>query len=207
MINMGRLPYGTLFANITANHLDESTWAFWILPYIDQQALFDMVNPNGLYGFGMRLRIAAATTERSHAPPSGTLICPSNPPLNSNAIYSESYARGTYAANNGYGPMTEFNKSSPPLTRDEAFLSQQRDSICRLQERHVEYDEVAEIIAVNGEDARGTLHYIEGAVYHYNNTPNSSTADIIRKRRLRERGFELPRARAPSRTPRIVRSP
>lgn len=177
----GRLPYGTLFEHTTASHLDESTWVYWILPYIDQQPLFDMANPNGPYGFGMATPDCGSYNRDVTRTSLQTLICPSNPPLNPQAIWSESYARGTYAANNGFGPMTECSKSSLPMTRDGGvFYLNSETRFSDFKNGTSNTMMVAEIIAVNGEDERGVLHYIEGAVYHYNYTPNCSTPDSIR---------------------------
>jgi prepilin-type N-terminal cleavage/methylation domain-containing protein len=178
----GCLPYGTLFEHDSASHLDEATWVFPLLPYMEQQAMFDQVNPQGAFGFGMATPDCGSYNREVTRTPIGTLICPSNPPLNPNAVWAESYARGTYAVNNGYGPMTEYNKSSPPISRDGGvFYLNSKTRFADFKNGTSNTMILAEIVAVNGEDERGILHYIEGTVYHYNFTPNSSTSDILRR--------------------------
>lgn len=186
----GRLPYGLLFKN-SAAHLDESTWVFWILPYIEQQPLFDLADPNGEYGFGMAAPDWGGYNRNITMTALPNLACPSNPPLSPNAIWQASYARGTYAANNGFGPMAD--SRTPLLARTSAGSDSNGNTnvfgvfYLNSETRFADFKNgtsntmmVAEIAAVNGEDERGVMFYPEGAMYHYNYTPNSSTPDNIR---------------------------
>jgi hypothetical protein len=185
-----RLPYGTTYFNpatvsTSLLNLQESTWVFWLLPYIEQNALFTSA---GSGGFGQSPGSAANTLVMGTVLPG--FICPSNPPLNPNLVGQE--ARGTYAANNGLGPMQELTWTDTPTSKRTGvdsngskdtggvFYVNSTMSFRDLKNGTSNTMLVAEINAVNGQDQRGEWAYIEGAIFHYMYTPNTLTPDIIR---------------------------
>jgi prepilin-type N-terminal cleavage/methylation domain-containing protein len=192
-----RLPYGTTYFNpatvsTSLFNLQESTWVFWLLPYIEQNALF---MSSGSGGFGGNDWTGFTESPANHQIATTVLpgfICPSNPPLNPNQVIDGNYARGTYAANNGLGPMQELNwtdaslpkrtgvDSNGSVDKGGVFYVNSKMSFKDLKNGTSNTMLVAEINAVNGEDERGMWAYIEGSVFHYMYTPNTLTPDILR---------------------------
>jgi prepilin-type N-terminal cleavage/methylation domain-containing protein len=177
----GKLPPGELFVNNWAKNRDESTWVYWILPYIEQDALFQIAPPDGPYGFGMATPSCGSYNRDVTKAVLSGLICPSNPPFSPEVIWEESYAKGTYAANNGFGPAIEYRPVSLPLTRDGGvFYLNSETRFSDFKNGTSNTMLVSELRVVGGGDVRGVLHYSEGPIFHYNSTPNSLESDHIR---------------------------
>jgi prepilin-type N-terminal cleavage/methylation domain-containing protein len=164
----------------------EATWVTFLLPYIEQQSLFD--------GADFIVRSFGDVSSWTH--PNATVVstnlatmkCPSNVPFENIGTF---YARGTYAANNGIGPMRESDVSSfPPkrtlgtvvnnLSLAGAFYLNSRKTPADFKDGLSNTAFVSEIRVVPGTDFRGMMHYSEGIFYHHNYTPNCTTADSIR---------------------------
>jgi prepilin-type N-terminal cleavage/methylation domain-containing protein len=175
----------------------ESPWTTYILPYIEPTltATIDWTSP-----FGQASNSPPYNVEIAKARPA-SFSCPSNAAVElilANDSGQKCYARGTYAANNGLGPMTETNLSSLPVTRSRtvsvggspvtvtgaslagAFYLNSFLKAKDFSDGLSKTAFVSEIIAVPGDDFRGTLQYPEGVLYHHDTTPNSAVPDRIR---------------------------
>jgi prepilin-type processing-associated H-X9-DG protein len=96
-------------------------------------------------------------------------------------VIGNAYARGSYVANNGIGPMKESTVLNLPLTRPGGiFYLNSQTRIRDIFDGTTRTALISETYPVPGEDWRGVLHYPEGPLYHHNYTPNSSTKDEIR---------------------------
>jgi prepilin-type N-terminal cleavage/methylation domain-containing protein len=188
----GHLPYGhfsgTTRANMStsATAFDESTWVYRILPYLEQAPLFDSVNLTSL-GFGNACSGSWYQRSITSTVLAG-LICPSNPPISPNPVWAGSnptvagcYAKGTYAANNGLGALTE-RYMDDKTTRDQGpFYLNSKTTFGDFKNGTSNAMMVAEVIAVSGDvDERGAIHTVEGSLYHWNYTPNNLTPDNLR---------------------------
>ena len=107
-------------------------------------------------------------------------ICPSGP--KAEPVLDGGHARGNYAGNNGLGPMEDsVPAGSAYVVRERGvFYLNSRTFAADVRDGLSNTAFVAEIIAVSGFDMRGVLHYPEGPLYHYNDTPNSPMPDEIR---------------------------
>jgi prepilin-type N-terminal cleavage/methylation domain-containing protein/prepilin-type processing-associated H-X9-DG protein len=153
----------------------EATWITYLLPYIEQNNLYAEIDWD--YGFGwvnagshVLLPVTSASIP--------LMICPSIGPVN--PIFDAMYARGNYAGNNGRGPMDEGIAATNRKETGVFFLNS-TTSAASVKDGLSNTAFVAEIVTVSGEDFRGVLHYPEGPLYHYNDTPNSATYDEIRQ--------------------------
>jgi prepilin-type processing-associated H-X9-DG protein len=159
--------------------------------------------PSVSVGFGNAC--AAAVYNRSiTAQVLPNFICPSN--LTSileptwagiNPTVDGSYAKGTYAANNGGpfrdnngvplagqdGAMTEYDdERALPLPRDGGVFSLNSNTrFSDFKNGTANTVMVAEIIAVGGQDMRGVMHYPEGPLYQWTHTPNDPAPDQLRR--------------------------
>ena len=192
----GRLPYGWFNGTVSGNYTtgkwthNGNTWTYFLLPFMEQEGLYDMIDPDG-GGLGWtdmypgKNNVNRTITETSLP----AFTCPSNPPLG----LCGTYAKGTYAANNGYGPMTEGKDYDLPLKRDMGvFFPYCGDCApyCKRTGRVATFADfkngtsntmlVAEIIAVDRADMRGMLFNPEGVMFQWNYTPNDPTPDQVR---------------------------
>jgi len=175
----------------------EAPWTAYILPYIEPTltATIDWTSP-----FGQASNSPPHNAEIAKARPA-SFSCPSNAAVElvlANDSGQKCYARGTYAANNGLGPMTEKDLSSLPVTRSRtvsvggspvtvtgaslagAFYLNSFLKAKDFSDGLSKTAFVSEIIAVPGDDFRGLLQYPEGVLYHHDTTPNSAVPDRIR---------------------------
>jgi len=160
-------------------NLSESTWILYVLRYIEQGTLWDMVDQKK--GFGSA-GPPPATTNNSPVVvvPLPIMECPSNRKV---SPCSNTYARGSYAANNGLGPMAEWDLSSLPLPAlrvPGVFYINSQVRWSDFLDGTSNTALVSEIRVVPGGDFRGVMHYPEGPLYHHNYTPNSMVPDNIR---------------------------
>jgi prepilin-type N-terminal cleavage/methylation domain-containing protein/prepilin-type processing-associated H-X9-DG protein len=163
---------------------NEATWITRLLPYVEQAGIDGTIDWTKAFG-----QAAAGCEVQANSTPIPMFICPSNDPFAN--IFSNMYARGTYAANNGIGPMKEWNFTTLPPKRTLGAVSNDRSlaGAFFMNSRMTPADFadglsntafVSEIRVVAGDDMRGMLHYPEGPMYHHNYTPNSSMSDEIR---------------------------
>jgi prepilin-type N-terminal cleavage/methylation domain-containing protein/prepilin-type processing-associated H-X9-DG protein len=180
------LPYGHKIPLAPYNNnqdLGESTWIVPILRYMEQQALYDRIDVSK--GFGS----AASTAPLLNnfpvtSTPIPALECPSNRKTN-NTLWFGAYARGSYVANNGIGPMAEWATTpAMPSTRiPGVFYMNSKTTWADFTDGTSNTALVSEVINVPGGtngDQRGVFHYPEGPLYHHNFTPNSMSRDTLR---------------------------
>lgn len=162
----------------------EATWITRLLPYVEQAGLdatIDWTKPFGQAAAGYQ-----TVVNRTSIP---LFLCPSNDPVEN--IFGGLYARGTYAANNGIGPLHENTFADLPISRSlgavkdrslaGTFFMNSRLTPADITDGLSNTAFVSEIRAVPGEDMRGMLHYPDGPFYHHNYTPNSPVLDEIRQ--------------------------
>jgi prepilin-type N-terminal cleavage/methylation domain-containing protein/prepilin-type processing-associated H-X9-DG protein len=165
-----------------------ATWITYLLAYIEQGNVFAMMDWNANFGN------ATSTNANGEVAmtPLVTLQCPSNEVVKP---WADVFARGNYAANNGFGPMKECTPLVLPIQQRTytlngvtvtgpkvagAFYINSKMSAAEIKDGLSNTAFVSEICTVPGEDIRGVLHYPEGPIYHHNYTPNSSAPDLIR---------------------------
>ena len=181
-----RLPYGAFWytGSTTGNERsNETTWVFWILPFVEQNALyqkFDQTKGTGVASNAPNYYNRAVTSQSLEA-----FSCPSNPRPSPLAVLSDSYAKGNYVANNGLGPMNErcFQYTQPTRPTDQdpgVFYLNSETNFRDFLDGTTNTAMVSEIRLAGGGDFRGVLHYPEGPFYHHNYSPNSLTADRLR---------------------------
>jgi prepilin-type N-terminal cleavage/methylation domain-containing protein len=164
------------------NPPQDAPWPAYIMTYIDPP-LAAKVNVQTQH-FGL---FSAGAAYPGTVPP--TFSCPSSTPVVEKWV--STYARGTYAANNGLSVMTEATLSNLPISRSltvsvdgssvtvtgaslagafylNSFLKA-KDFVDGLSKTSL----VSEVIRVPGADQRGVLQYPEGCLYQHNTTPNS----------------------------------
>ena len=190
----GSFPYGHKVP-YNGNNIDlgESTWVVAIMQYMELNALHNLINPT--LGFGSA---APAPSTTNNAPVTRNaipqLVCPSNRKVD-NVLWYNAYARGSYVANNGIGPMSEWtfvgkNPSTGAVTSLPAaripgvFYVNSETRIADFLDGTTTTALVSEIRVVPGGapngDQRGVFHYPEGPLYHHNYTPNSLVPDGTR---------------------------
>ncbi len=156
----------------------ESSWVTHSLPYLEQKALYNMID--WTRGFGQ----TGDPSKPNFEVMSTRLACMSCPsdkqiaPLPRQDV--PCWAHGNYVANNGIGPMTERYPADLPNDRVKGVF------YCNSNTRFREFTDgtshtalVCELILTPG-DFRGVMHYGEGSVYHHNYTPNSDAPDWTR---------------------------
>ena len=175
----------------------DTSWVAFILPYIEQLGIdtqIDWTLPHFSWppGGGAGSKIMELTIPLFH--------CPSDVQPDPNNSYQGVYAnqnqaRGNYVANNGFGPMTEWEGGRGHLTPIQRVtplgtlgpegagvfyinswlkfgdLSDGTSSTILLSETRCVKDT---------RDGRGNMHYPEGPLYHHNYSPNSLVPDEIR---------------------------
>jgi hypothetical protein len=116
-------------------------------------------------------------------------LCPSGPV---GTPWFGAYARGSYVANNGFGPMRDSTLKNVPVIRSlpgssvrsasaaGVFFLNSKMRVASILDGTSKTAFVSEIRVVQGEDFRGVFHYPEGPLYHHNFTPNSPIPDEIR---------------------------
>jgi prepilin-type N-terminal cleavage/methylation domain-containing protein len=157
----------------TGTAWQESTWITRLLPYMDQDNLYATITPGDPFGNAPTYQ---ALVNRTMLP---GLMCPSNEPVL--PAFNSLYARGTYAANNGLGPMRESDLHNVPVMRQAGvFYLNSSMPAAKIRDGLSNTAFASEIRAVSGDDSRGILHYPESCLYHHNCTPNSAVPDELR---------------------------
>ena len=199
---LGGFPAGWLHPISGTSPGDDATWVTLLLPFVDQQVLADKIDWSRNLGGAFSAATSPPNQNRTvTSTPLSLFVCPSNGPVGLVLdAANPSYARGTYAANNGFGPLQEQGASEPKprlspydgsnigLAGTGAFHVSRTVAAATFIDGLSQTALVAEIRAVPsatanstwGGDFRGTLHYPEGPLYHHNSTPNADVPDTIR---------------------------
>jgi prepilin-type N-terminal cleavage/methylation domain-containing protein len=182
------LPCGHFMPSVGIGAM-EATWVVYLLPYLEQQGLYETIDWNSPFG-----NSATGVNFQVCSTPLPMLICPSNEAFQpivdgtaGAALGKKSYARGTYAVNNGIGPMGETWVTDSPLDRvagkkgeGGVFYLNSKMTPADISDGMSNTAFVSEIRVVPGEEMRGMLYYPEGPLYHHNYTPNSAVPDGTR---------------------------
>ncbi|MCX7428370.1 MAG: DUF1559 domain-containing protein [Planctomycetia bacterium] len=184
----GYLPTGHFWpeSNMGDQGGAEATWLTFLLPYVEQGTVDDMINWDLSFGhatLGRNLGVISMTLPM--------FSCPSCPRVEP---WSGAYARGSYVGNNGIGPMQDSDLSDLPVNRPVpntgstspftagVFYLNSRTKFRDMMDGTSKTALVSEIRLINSSnDFRGVMHYPEGPLYHHNYTPNSSVPDEVRE--------------------------
>jgi len=163
----------------------EACWPTYLLPYMEQGNLYDDIEWD--LSFGHAHSTGANVDVTSQMLP--TFRCPSCPRIKP---WENCYARGSYVANNGFGPMEDNILADIPVERPVpgtsvtshyaagVFYLNSETQVADIRDGTSNTAFVCEIRLVEGNDFRGVMHYPEGPLYHHNRTPNSLVPDEIR---------------------------
>lgn len=170
----------------------EATWCYFILPYIEQQALFATVDyPTARTSNGFGGSVATTATVRSTRV--ATMSCPSDDP-NAVAAFGGFCVRGNYNANGGIGPQISPTPNGLDHTVQGVFYNVSKTRVSDIQDGTSNTVFMSEVINARGDDIRGVRYYPEGPIYQHNNTPNSGS-DQVRS------GYCISETQAPCTTP------
>ena len=159
---------------------NEATWVSMLLPYLDQGPLYNTINFNECFGCVSSSTHPLYLVASTFLP---LMRCPSEPQV---GLAASCYARGTYAANSGLGPL---HSSQDPhdATRVPGvkytygpFTMNSRTRIGDIRDGTSNTVMVSEIRNAEGADFRGVMHYPEGSMYQHDRTPNVATPDDFR---------------------------
>ncbi len=175
----GVFPVGHFWPESDIGNADgaEATWVTYILPYLEQSALYDQVDWNLSFGHATYSPTYANKVVTSQVLP--LLLCPSGMKAKP---WDATYARGSYVANNGIGPMEDSDLADAPPARQVTgvFFINSMIRVADIRDGTTNTAMVSEIRLTEGADFRGVMHYPEGPFYHHNYTPNSLVPDEIR---------------------------
>jgi prepilin-type processing-associated H-X9-DG protein len=178
-----RLPFASFWPcpNETALRApEEETWICCIFPFVEQSALYSLrdFTPANHYG-NMGPGNPSGNFTICHTELSG-FQCPSATNPNPNQILN-TFARGNYVANNGIGPMAEWDESTLPIRRPGGvFYLNSRIGFRDFVDGTSNTVLVSEVLMSAGCDFRGVMHFPDGPVYQHNYTPNDLTPDRMR---------------------------
>ncbi|WP_439627811.1 DUF1559 family PulG-like putative transporter [Gemmata sp.] len=183
----GRFPAGNLYAGghfasgFSATN-NETTWVTYLLPYIEQQGLYDRVDWNQNMGgpSGPNGAVDNSLVARTAIP---TMVCPSDLP--EGAMFWSSWTRGNYAANHGIGPFTSVHSNPTPAASMPNGLGpvglNSRWTVEQISDGSSNTALLSELVrSPSYGDVRGVMHYPEGTLYTHNYTPNDPTPDLSR---------------------------
>lgn len=183
----GRFPPGNLYAggyfaagfNATSN---ECTWVTFLLPYLEQQAIYDRIDWNQNMGgpSGPNGAVDNSLVARTVIP---TMVCPTDIP--ETTMFWSSWTRGNYAANYGIGPFVSVHTNPTPANSVPNGVGpvgvNSRWAIEQISDGSSNTAMLSELVrSPSYGDVRGVMHYPEGPLYTHNYTPNDPTPDLSR---------------------------
>jgi len=161
------------YYQVMAGPANESTWITHILPFIEQNSLYDGITV--WQGFGSP--VAGTGVHRVVSTFLPTLTCPSDVQVELALV---NWARGNYAANNGLGPMFTVGANSVARGPLGVFVQNTSRNMSEILDGTSNTAMVAELLKSPGADFRGVMHYPEGPLYHHNFSPNTKLDDQFR---------------------------
>lgn len=182
----GHFPTGHFWPDSDLGDADgaEATWVTYLLVFIEQGNVENQMDWDRAFGHALSgVNVEPIKKDLS------SFQCPSGPV---GAAWFDAYARGSYVANNGFGPMTDSTLASEPVERSVpgsmevstaaagAFFLNSKLRVANMVDGTSQTAFISEIRVINGTDFRGVFHYPEGPLYHHNYTPNSLVPDEIR---------------------------
>jgi prepilin-type N-terminal cleavage/methylation domain-containing protein len=188
-----RFPAGSIWppiADATGNAGgSEATWVTFLLPYIEQNNVYGMID--WTKGFGKAFESSVGYPNRSIVTVFFVgMQCPSSNAVNNEKLWYDTWARGNYAANNGYGPQVEWSTAPSGRMAGVFFLERKTAGEAGMTAADIRDGLsntafVSEVLTIPGsvngnEDVRGVMQYPEGPFYQDNHTPNDRTPDQVR---------------------------
>ncbi|WP_437193794.1 DUF1559 domain-containing protein [Planctomicrobium sp. SH527] len=173
----GVLPPG--YVQTTTVH-NEFTWVTFLMPNVEQQALYNKIN----FSLGSGSASPGTVNHEVTSTPLTTMLCPSD--VDSKSLVAGFLTRGNYGASNGIGPLRYVGSTPSPMLRWDAgpFEVNSKTSSKDFSDGMSNSILVSELRkggrGSNLNDSRGMLHYPEGPFTHFNYSPNTSTPDQLR---------------------------
>ena len=168
----GVLPTGVYFSMVDPR-ANNSAWSLYLLPFMEQQNLYDQVDWDTPFVSDGNIAITSRTLSIFQCP-SATPV----EPLEVGGVPQE--ARGNYVANNGFGPMVEHNLDTQVEREAGAFYFNSKLRWADFRDGTSHTALLSEICLQPGNELRGCTYSAEGSFYHHNHPPNSSTPDELR---------------------------
>ena len=176
-----KFPAGAVGVNTAGDaEAAEALWALYILPYIEQSAIFESADLTRGFGMGQTTH----PNYLSHSSTISTFQCPSN--ASDVDKWLGAFARRSYSTNNGVGPGREGWNSQSTLRSKKlkgVFFMNSKTRFADFLDGSSNTVAAAEVLNVHADggvsDQRGAW-YPEGAYYHHNYTPNDQTPDQTR---------------------------
>ncbi|NOY42218.1 MAG: DUF1559 domain-containing protein [Planctomycetes bacterium] len=173
----GAFPPGYGLPNKISGFNTEWPWVPRIFPYVEQQAIFDLIDFEDHIGSTASTPLQQQVTQ----PQIANFLCPSDPGalvrFNVGSVCWSSlkeYGRISYAGNFGQGQMEA-------LDRVEGIFGEYRGaSFKHIQDGSSNTLLLSELIAGGGCTFRATHSYDEGPVFMQDYTPNDPTPDLVR---------------------------
>ena len=166
----------------------EACWPTYTMPNLEQVNLYDKIDWKLSFGHAAYTPAHANRTITSME--LKVMTCPSGP--RNLPPWLGAYARGSYVANNGIGPMRDSDLTDIPVLRPVpgtsttsasaagVFYLNSNTRLSDIRDGSTNTVLLSEIRLVAIDDFRGVLHYPEGPLYHHNSTPNSLVPDELR---------------------------
>jgi prepilin-type N-terminal cleavage/methylation domain-containing protein/prepilin-type processing-associated H-X9-DG protein len=155
--------------------ISEATWAYFLLPYLEQDALYQTASVKFEFGILTTPGNPNGTVAASMIP---VYSCPSDVAGN---LALGAYGKGNYAASGGIGPMTSnFTSPTGSVTTPGVFLANGRIGIKDISDGTSNTVAISEVVKSTGDDFRGVMYYPEGPIFQHNRTPNTTTPDDFR---------------------------
>ena len=184
---VGHFPTGHFWPDSNRPDADgaEATWVSYLLVYLEEGGVEQQLDWDRSFGHALSDVNVAPISQRLES-----FLCPSG---SVGKPYYEAYARGSYVANNGFGPIADSTLANVPVQRRVpgtttsttaaagVFFLNSALRAPSILDGLSKTAFVSEIRVVEGEDFRGVFHYPEGPLYHHNRTPNSLVPDEIRQ--------------------------
>jgi prepilin-type N-terminal cleavage/methylation domain-containing protein/prepilin-type processing-associated H-X9-DG protein len=161
---------------------DRATWITLLLPYFEQDNLFQTYDPNQTTGGGAHNTLLNRTKLKVFKCPADNDLPPKPYPPDPTV---GPWALGNYLANNGLGPMRSDWQPLSSVVQPGAFMVNSQVRLGDITDGTSNTMLVSECLNVPGsggdEDWRGNLSYPENCLFHWNYPPNTSNPDWLRQ--------------------------
>jgi prepilin-type N-terminal cleavage/methylation domain-containing protein/prepilin-type processing-associated H-X9-DG protein len=158
----------------------EATWIYYLLPYVEQQSLFNQMPLDTTFG-----SVNAGVTALNSVIPA-VFACPSD--VSNPSAKWIFLIKGNYAGNYGIGPQTSPGNPAwtmqGTVTKFGVLMLNSKIKLTDISDGSSNTALATEVIKAYGtgtaQDQRGVMYYPEGCLYQHNNGPNSTIPDGIR---------------------------
>jgi len=158
----------------------EATWLYYLMPYVEQQSLFNQMPLNTTFG-----SVNAGVTAINSVVPA-VYACPAD--VSNPSAKWLFLTKGNYVGNYGIGPQTSPGNpawtTQGTVTQFGVLMLNSQVKLTEISDGSSNTALATEVIKAIGtgaaEDQRGVMYYPEGCLYQHNNGPNSTTPDNLR---------------------------